>query len=98
MIENTEAIRQLTAAIILQAVKDAVTGGGEVRKKDENGKWHDNKTRRELLMREARAWLRGEDCLYYCECIGMDHTAICAWLDNGCKVANKTKFRSLMDA
>ena len=87
MIDTTEAARHLTAAIILQAVKDAVTGGGLINKK----------AQREKVKQEARAWLRGEDCLYYCDCIGMDHDAICAWLDNGCKVMNKTKFGMLVD-
>lgn len=73
MIDTSANIRQLTAAIILQAVKDAVAGETRIRQ-------------------EARIWLRGAECLYYCEFIGMDHNLICDWVRGGSKPLNRKAF------
>jgi len=74
--------RQLAAAIINQAVKDMVTGGA----KDTTQETQDK------VRKETRAWLLGEDCQFYCDCLDFDHSAIVTWLKNGNKPLNKRLF------
>lgn len=82
MIDVTPNIRAITAAIIEQGIKDAVTGG-------------DPDTMPETQFKErkeAQRWLLGADCEYYCDCLGIDHKLIVCWVHGGCKPLNRRAF------